>query len=553
MRPVLESAKNCKGSVATVIGGGIVTAEPETAMEALEFADMGVIGEGERTAVELCLALEGGYDLSGVNGLIFKKGWSRIAGQAEDDKGGKYQITAKRKEIEDLDSIPYPDYEGFELERHLSASFSGNVTVGKNVLSMIASRSCPYSCTFCFHPVGRKYRQRSMDNIFGELDHLLSKYKIETLSLNDELFARDVPRLKDFCARIKKRNVKWYSSFRVDDVTEETAKLIKDSNCTVAGFGLESAADRILKSMRKCITLEQIEKALALMSKANVPVNGSFIFGDIEETLETANKTLDWWDKHRQYTINLLPIAAYPGTHIYKYACEKGLIKDRIQFLKDGCPPVNVSKMTDEEFTTVMERVMDLVINNTMELGTFSFSNVNESESYIDIAGECNACGERNEWKEVRLFSGLCIVTCRNCKQQYRPSLTDNARANIEANVKKLLENHDKTAVWGMVYHAVDIFCNSKALKSPGVYAVDISSSKIGMALNGKRVSNPDIIETEKIGLVIVSALNHFPIIEHQARNNYKSVEKVISIMSLLGDGSGLDCLSRSRGLEALH
>ncbi|MEE8321173.1 MAG: radical SAM protein, partial [Gammaproteobacteria bacterium] len=479
-----------------------------------------------------------------VNGLIFKKGWNYIAGQAQDGKGGEYQITAKRKEIEDLDSIPYPDYEGFELERHLSASFSGNITVGKNVLAMIASRSCPYNCTFCFHPVGRKYRQRSLDNIFSELDYLLSKYKIETLSLNDELFARDVPRLKDFCARIKKRNVKWYSSFRVDDMTEETVKLIKDSNCTVAGFGLESADDRILKSMRKCITLEQIEKALALMSKARIPISGSFILGDLEETLVTANKTLDWWDKHRQYNINLIPIAAYPGTHIYKYACEKGIIKDRIQFLKDGCPPVNVSKMTDEEFATVMERSMDLAISNTKELSTFSFSNVNEKESVIDIAGECKACGERNEWKEVRLFSGLCIVTCRKCKQQYRPSLTANARANIEANMKKLLENYDKIAVWGMVYHAVDIFCNSEVLKSPRIYAVDISSSKIGMALNGKRVSNPDIIGTEKIDLVIISALNHFPVIEYQTRNNYKNVEKLISVISLLGDGSDLDCLS---------
>lgn len=542
IKPVLDMAKKINGDIITVVGGGIITAEPEIAMEALELADIGVIGEGELTVVELASALENGHNFNNVNGLIFKNAYGNSRGEHREAKDCKYEITGRRKEIEDLDTIPWPDYEGFEIAKYLSSIFSGTSTVGSNILPMIASRSCPYSCTFCFHTVGRKYRQRSLDDIFKELDYLMSKYKIETLDLNDELFARDVPRLRDYCARIKKRNIKWYSSFRVDDMTEETIELVKDSRCSIMGFGLESADNRILKSMRKGITVEQIERTLALIDKAKMPIGASFIFGDIEETFETANNTIDWWCRHREYNITLLPIAAYPGTHLYKYACEKGIITDRVQFLKDGCPPVNVSKMTDSQFGTIMKRTMDVAIQNTKELTSFSFSNANRKDSVIDITGKCNACGEKNEWRNVRLFNNNCRIACHQCGQQYRPSLDKSTRSNIDVNMTKLLGKYEKIAVWGMVCHSVDIFCTSDVLRSPNIYPIDIASSKAGMVLNGKQVSSPDIIEKEKIELVIISALNHFSVIEYQMRNNYKNVKKIINITSLLGDGSDLDC-----------
>lgn len=546
IKPILETAKNLKPSIMTVVGGGIVTAEPEIAMSALEFADFGVIGEGELTVVELCHVLEGGQDFSAIDGLIFRKNRSYGSLGEADNGVGLYIITKRREEIANLDLVPWPDYEGFDLGRHLSTSFSGNVTVGKNVLSMIASRSCPYSCTFCFHTVGKKYRQRSLDEIFRELDWLLSKYSIETLSMNDELFARDVPRLKEFCTRIKERNLKWFSSFRVDDMTAEVVDLIKNSNCTIAGFGLESADDRILKSMRKGITLEQIENALALAKRASMPTNGSFIFGDLEETFESANKTLDWWDSHREYNINLLPVSAYPGTFIYKYACSNGIIKDKIQFLKDSCPPVNVSKMSDGEFATVMKRAMDLSIDSTKKLSSFSYANVNGKESVIDIAGVCTACGEMNLWEKVRPFNALCSMECSTCKQRYRPSFTADSLVNLDKNIKFLLQRHEKIAVWGMVYHAVDIFCNSLVMNQSQVYAVDIASSKIGMDLNGKKVCHPDVIKTENIDLVVISALNHFPIIENQIRNNYPNVKTIFSVISLLEDDSDFKRLFES-------
>lgn len=77
--------------------------------------------------------------------------------------------------------------------------------------------------------------------------------------------------------------------------------------------------------------------------RLGITIQGNFIFGDVEETIETATNTLNWWKKHPQYAIILNFIVTYPGTTLHEYACEVGIIKDEVQFIKDGCPAINVS------------------------------------------------------------------------------------------------------------------------------------------------------------------------------------------------------------------
>lgn len=132
----------------------------------------------------------------------------------------------------------------------------------KNTILMSTSRACPYQCTFCFHSSGSKYRQRSLDNFFEELDILVEKYAIKYIFIVDELFAVKMDRLKEFCQRIKPYNIKWWAEFRVNTVTKEMVDLLKDANCAVMAFGIERADNRILKSMRKNITIEQTANAL---------------------------------------------------------------------------------------------------------------------------------------------------------------------------------------------------------------------------------------------------------------------------------------------------
>ena len=521
IRPIVETAKKIDGSIINVVGGGIITSDPIVAMEALF-----------RTRLCWHKALENGGDLSTVAGLIFKA--DNLSCGSLPENGNDYVITNWRKEIEDIDAIPWPDYAGFELEKNLAANL-GIVGFNQgNTLALISSRSCPYSCTFCFHTVGRKYRQRSLDGFFEELDFLVSNYRIESLVLSDELFARDISRLEEFCSRIKKYNVKWLGNFRVDDISSEMLPLLKEGNCVTMGFGLESADNRILKSMRKGITIEQIERTLKMVHDSGISISAGFIFGDIEETLETANNTLNWWKGHPDYNLSLRLITAYPGTHIYKYACENDVIKDKVQFLRDGCPQLNISKMADDEFQLLTKELMEAAVSNVKLLTSFEVSMINERDGSICLSGECSVCGTKNNWVNVRLFKPNFIV-CQQCGQQFNPPLNGTIRSNIESNILRLLEKYGKLGVWGMTYHAIDVFRNSNVFCDARIFPVDLCTSKQSKNLFGIQVFSPDVIAREGIETVVVTAPYHIGFIEAQIGIKYPSVKKVIDISNLVG------------------
>lgn len=132
VKEIVDCAKSVSEDIITIIGGGLVTHSPEEAMQLIPNADYGVIGEGELTDSELVLALEEGQDLAKIKGIIYRDG-SRLC------------RTLPREPIEDLDALPWPDYEGFDyfeiVRRHLG---DNNMTA-----PLTTSRSCPFQCTFC--------------------------------------------------------------------------------------------------------------------------------------------------------------------------------------------------------------------------------------------------------------------------------------------------------------------------------------------------------------------------------------------------------------------
>jgi radical SAM superfamily enzyme YgiQ (UPF0313 family) len=149
-----------------IVGGGIITAQPEIMFDLLK-PDYGIIGEGEQTVLELVNYFKNGGNINSVNGLIFKDfGLS--------DNKIKTIITDPRDPIMNLDELPFPDYESFGYSEYLDAIkptdyIAYDIVDKPRFYPVLASRSCPFNCTFCFHPLGKKYRQRSVDNIMAEI------------------------------------------------------------------------------------------------------------------------------------------------------------------------------------------------------------------------------------------------------------------------------------------------------------------------------------------------------------------------------------------------
>lgn len=234
VKEIVDCAKAVSENIITIIGGGLVTHSPEEAMQLIPNADYGVIGEGELTDSELVLALEEQQNIEQVKGIIYRNGANLCR-------------TLPREPIEDLDTLPWPDYEGFDyfeiVRRHLG---DNNMTA-----PLTTSRSCPFQCTFCSTSGGgvlKKYRQRSLDSIFGELEYLVEHYHVKEILLNDELFAVNEERLHSFCQRIKPFDIKWYVYLRLGKhIQLELLQEMHEAGCVTVFYGLESANDIILK------------------------------------------------------------------------------------------------------------------------------------------------------------------------------------------------------------------------------------------------------------------------------------------------------------------
>ncbi|MBT4162868.1 MAG: radical SAM protein [Gammaproteobacteria bacterium] len=526
VRNVLKTAKDISPEIITVVGGGMITAEARIAMKALEYADYGVIGEGELSAVELVQALEADApveEIKKIEGLIIR------------DSGNTFSMTPSRADIEDLEAIPWADYEGFDVEKYLdlpAPAFGG--LNAKRMLPMLASRSCPYNCTFCFHSLGSKYRRRSHDDFFAELDYLTKRYDIDYLSMADELFEPKKERVIEFCERIKPYGLRWHADFAVNNVRPEILPIMKEGGLDVMFFGLESADDNILVSMKKRgLTMEKMEAVLKIVTEHDIPVYGAFIFGDKEETFQSAQKTMKWWREHPEYLVHLTLIKPFPGSQIYTYACEKGIITDKEKYLKDGCPQVNISKMNGEEFGILQRQISD-AMDDLERLEDVRLISLNSEMGRMTISGKCPQCSNENTFDDLKMFA-LDYLTCPDCIHKFHIPVPDEVLANINLNLNRLMAEEGKIAVWGMTLTMMELFKESETLRDPRVFPVDIAETKRRMDLYGKQVSSPDVINEEEITVAVITVPSHIGQITSQIEENHTSVVQILDICELVG------------------
>lgn len=515
---IFKIAKQIKPSITTWVGGGIITSSPIPAMEALEYADYGMIGEGEVTICELAEAMEGLREFESVDGIIY-------------NDGTKWITTRSRSEIQDLDSIPFPDYEGFEygeIIKRASREFNFEDFSG----TVVFSRSCPFNCTFCFHPSGTKYRKRSITNILKEIDYLVERYHLNGLYVADELFALRDEELNIFCAAMMERKLQYFVSLRVDIVNENMIQKLKDSGCVAICFGLESADNRILESMNKKITIKQIEYALSICDKVGMPIQGNFIFGDVAETAETYQNTLTWWKQHPQYSINLTPIIVYPGSKLYSYACKNGIITDEVQYIKDGCPNINVTKMSDLEY-----RKMFFDIGTAFTKGTDLLGNgflEHSGNGLVNIHGSCPYCGSKQHWYDKNPFRFYAKPVCNHCGRVLNICALDYMDKELWLNNFRKLRSK-KVALWGAANCLEALYVYIPELKDEEFSIIDTSPIKQGIEFHGKIVRAPQYIEEHDIEIVVITVVSASATTIHSSIvKSYTNVKSIIYLADLL-------------------
>jgi len=394
LKQIYNAAREANPEIIIIGGGGGFSSEPVLFSE-LTGVDYAVIGEGEITNCELADALEHGRDVSEIQGLVYKT-----------ERG--YRQTPPRPYIRDLDSIPFPSYEGLEIEQYLDhqnvdgwynyyAYYSDN----PRLMPMLMARSCPYMCSFCYHPIGKGYRTRTLDNFFMELELWLEKYHINGVALLDECFSIDPNRVIEFCRRISKYNIAWACQMRADTYTDEVLHAMKDSGCIGACFGIESMSDVVLRNMNKHLDLQEIECALVLTYKHQIGCTGNLIFGSEAETMTTVAQSLRWHYEHakrygnrpvRQFSY----VQTYPGSIFYNNACNRGLIQSKADYIRKGNWNLNITSLSREEYEMI-DDIVRLCRRENYNRGEI-IDIVYNDEDHATFTFRCSFCGHVNTY-----------------------------------------------------------------------------------------------------------------------------------------------------------
>ncbi|MBU1569646.1 MAG: B12-binding domain-containing radical SAM protein, partial [Proteobacteria bacterium] len=307
--------RECRPDAKIVIGGQHATALPEH-MFTLAEADVVVLGEGEETFLELVQALRDGVPLSSVNGIVYKE-------------NGKFYKTNPRSLIGNLDDLPFPVYEDFDF-----TLYHGLPEVNEPCAALITSRGCPYRCIFCSSTVfwGKKWRMRSAENILEEMKYLNQKFGLRAFFFFDDTFIANKERVVKLCQMIIEDNfeIKWACCGRVNQVDEEILCWMKKAGCYRIDYGVESGSPRILRNIKKGITVNDIKKAFKLSHQAEILPRAYLMMGNPGECEESVNETIGLMKEIKPYnSADAQLLWVLPNTELYESMKVKGLISDR--------------------------------------------------------------------------------------------------------------------------------------------------------------------------------------------------------------------------------
>ena len=285
-----------------ILGGNAATF---TAKELIhhDSVDILVLGEGENTFKHLIDALDKNTSLENIPALCFKT------------KSGEIKFNDKRPLIEDLDSLPLPAHNLLKDKKFYERT-------------VLTTRGCPYNCVYCSTSAFfQKHRKRSVPNIMKEVRSLFEpglEYSNNRINFIDDIFTIDHNRVKEICNELTsmKKDLKlddsfqWTAGGRIENITEDLLKTMKDGGCSIMFFGIESGSQRILDFLKRRYTQEDVVRVINCCKKLGIFTLTNFIVGLPHETKEDIDLTFSLIAKLEGHS-GISMLTAFPGTDIF--------------------------------------------------------------------------------------------------------------------------------------------------------------------------------------------------------------------------------------------
>jgi hopanoid biosynthesis associated radical SAM protein HpnJ len=259
--------------------------------------------------------------------------------------------------IEDLDRLPWVTK---VYKRDLDITRYNVPFLHHPFISLYTSRGCPAMCSFCLWPQtlsGHRWRLRSSDDVAAEVRYALDAFsEIKEIFFDDDTFNYRKARTLDLCAKLKPLNFTWSCTSRVT-TDYETLKAMREAGCRLLIVGYESGDPEILKNIKKGATIEMALRFTENCKKLGLTIHGDFIIGLPGETRETILKTIDFAKRLDVETIQVSIAHALPGTELYEYGAQNGLIQ--LSMADDGghqLPNITYPGLDEAEIVDAVER-----------------------------------------------------------------------------------------------------------------------------------------------------------------------------------------------------
>lgn len=292
-----------------IVGGPHVSVWKQEIFRQCPSIDLGVVGEGEQTIVELVQNLENGKSPLLVPGVISREGQG-----------------PPRYLINDLDALPFPARDLLPFDKYYYP-----LSKSRKVTTLFTSRGCPFHCIFCDKSVfGSRWRSRSARNVLLEIDEVVNKFHIKSFIIYDDLFTLNKQRLQEFCEGLLQQgyDVDWKCESRVNLVDLETLQLMKRAGCSMIAYGVESGNQHALNYLNKKIKLEEIRLAFALTRQAGIETMAYFILGIPVESYEQELRTIEFAKEINPTYVQFSMLSPLYGTRLFDQAVEKGWYRE---------------------------------------------------------------------------------------------------------------------------------------------------------------------------------------------------------------------------------
>jgi len=286
--------------------------------------DIAVRGEGELTLLEIVKNREAGKSFDGIRGITHRRGDETVT---EPD----------RDFIEDLDGLPYPDWDAIDYGPYGRLVPQTPVLYGKKYATLLTSRGCPYHCTFCHNVMGKRFRAHSPQRVLAEIAALRARLDVTDIEIADDTFNFDRERtlaiLRGLAAHLPTASpqgtphcgfpyaaqpgLKLYMcGVRVDILDEETIDLMARAGVVYVAAGLESGSTRMQEVLKKNIDLEKFKTLSGYLTKRGIFMTVGFMLGSPGETPAEVLTTIRYAWSLKSHTAMFAFCHGYKGTEL---------------------------------------------------------------------------------------------------------------------------------------------------------------------------------------------------------------------------------------------